>query len=430
MDSTTNRRILIVDDNADIHRDFRKVLLGAGESAATRTSEAEAALFGDPPTSASPATQPGASEPFELESAMSGEDALAAVQRAIAAKRTYAMAFIDVRMPPGWDGVETTKRLWQVDPDLQVVICTAYSDYTWPETVAALGRTDRLLILKKPFDPIEACQLASALTEKWNLLRRERRNLEAAIRAEREARAYAASLETVNRALESSWAKTETELAQGRTLLLRIATDVLAPAKELLLTEGGARASADRRAEIATSLASVVELASLHAGTVVAERVPCSPASIVREVADAARSRAASQIDVKATCGPGVPGQIESDPAKLRRIVEELVANALRHTRRGTVAVELSVVDESGPAALAITVSDTGGGVSRGSLARLFEPFTAREGEDERSRVRLGLAVSKHLATLLGAKLRCTDPGPPGARFRLVLPFSPASQPH
>ena len=133
------------------------------------------------------ASFPGAFPPF-----MVGE-----LDRVLQARKEglpYAMVFLDVRMPPGWDGIETAQKLWEADPDLQIVLCTAYSDYSWQETVAALGRTDRLLILKKPFDRVEVCQLASALTEKWNLVLRERQSLQTAIRAEMEARAYAASL--------------------------------------------------------------------------------------------------------------------------------------------------------------------------------------------------------------------------------------------
>src|SRR6185503_5758416 len=90
----------------------------------------------------------------------------------------YAMAFIDVRMPPGWDGIETTARLWGICPDLQVVICTAYSDYSLEEMLRKLGHTDRLVILKKPFDNVEAMQLANALTEKWTLLQQAKLRME------------------------------------------------------------------------------------------------------------------------------------------------------------------------------------------------------------------------------------------------------------
>jgi len=80
------------------------------------------------------------------------------------------MAFVDVRMPPGWDGIETIARIWEKYPELQVVVCTAYSDYSWDDLIAKIGQSDRLVILKKPFDTVEALQLANALTAKWDLL--------------------------------------------------------------------------------------------------------------------------------------------------------------------------------------------------------------------------------------------------------------------
>jgi PAS domain S-box-containing protein len=79
------------------------------------------------------------------------------------------MAFIDMRMPPGWDGVETVERLWLEDPRLQIVLCTAYSDYSWADVLTRLDVRDRLLILKKPFDTIEVYQFANALTTKWQM---------------------------------------------------------------------------------------------------------------------------------------------------------------------------------------------------------------------------------------------------------------------
>jgi PAS domain S-box-containing protein len=75
-------------------------------------------------------------------------------------------------MPPGWDGIETIRQLWMVQHDLQVVICTAHSDYSWQEITDTLGATDKLLILKKPFDIVEVQQLAQTLTEKWILGRK------------------------------------------------------------------------------------------------------------------------------------------------------------------------------------------------------------------------------------------------------------------
>ena len=154
-----NRRILVIDDNAAIHEDFRKILCPANP-AKNLLRQTEATLFG---------TEVDGVEPirFSVAFAFQGEEGLTKVQQALSANQPYAVAFVDVRMPPGWNGIETVMRLWQVDPALQVVICTAYSDYSWDAITKALGLSDSLVILKKPFDVIEVSQLAHALSKKW-----------------------------------------------------------------------------------------------------------------------------------------------------------------------------------------------------------------------------------------------------------------------
>jgi signal transduction histidine kinase len=159
-----NRRILTIDDNEAIHEDFRKIL-GGNSLRTAALSDAKAALFGEK-SSAQEELQ------FELASALQGERALEMVTQSIRDGRPYAMAFVDVRMPPGWDGIETIGRLWKVDPNLLVVVCTAYSDYDWSDMVHELGCMHRWQILKKPFDNVEVRQLAASLTEKWDLSRR------------------------------------------------------------------------------------------------------------------------------------------------------------------------------------------------------------------------------------------------------------------
>ena len=165
-----NRRILVIDDNRSIHDDFRKIF-GAHQAADVGLFDTATALFGDAPAAR-------VLPRFEIDSAYQGQEGLALVRRAREEGRPYAMAFVDVRMPPGWDGVETTARIWEHDPDVQIVICTAYSDYSWDEMLDKLGRSDHLVILKKPFDNIEVLQLANAMTEKWRLSVQAKRHLE------------------------------------------------------------------------------------------------------------------------------------------------------------------------------------------------------------------------------------------------------------
>jgi signal transduction histidine kinase len=159
-----NRRVLVIDDSESIHEDFRAIL-GSNKANTTALNEAKAVIFSE-------ISQTSEHIGFEIDTALQGQEGLQKVKHALSENRPYAMAFVDIRMPPGWDGVDTIKRIWQEYPELQVVICTAYSDYKWNEIVAKLGQSERLLILKKPFENVEVYQLASALTEKWNLARK------------------------------------------------------------------------------------------------------------------------------------------------------------------------------------------------------------------------------------------------------------------
>lgn len=154
-----NRRILIIDDTPSIHQDFRKILCPEPDSEQSLASTEEA-LFG---------TVQVTQKTFELDSAYQGQEALKLVKRALVEGRPYALAFIDMRMPPGWDGLETIEQLWKADPQLQIALCTAYSDYSWEEITERLEFGDQLLILKKPFDHLSIRQMASALTVKWQM---------------------------------------------------------------------------------------------------------------------------------------------------------------------------------------------------------------------------------------------------------------------
>ena len=155
------RRVIVIDDNAAIHEDFRKILVGNTRGA--DISKAAEAFFGEP-------AEMTASIDVDLSHATQGEEGLALCENAIANDNPFAVAFVDMRMPPGWDGLKTIAKLWQIDPNLQIVICSAYSDYSWSKIHSELGATDRLLILKKPFDNAEVLQLTSALIEKRRLM--------------------------------------------------------------------------------------------------------------------------------------------------------------------------------------------------------------------------------------------------------------------
>jgi diguanylate cyclase (GGDEF)-like protein len=159
---TTAFRILIIDDNPAIHQDFMKILSVSKSSLSL--NQLDRALFegeADPSESSLPE--------FEIDCSTQGIEGVEKVKRAMEDSKPYSLAFVDIRMPPGIDGIETIKRIWALDPQIQIVICSAYSDYSWESTVHELGVSDNLLVLKKPFDLVSVRQLASALTQKWVL---------------------------------------------------------------------------------------------------------------------------------------------------------------------------------------------------------------------------------------------------------------------
>ncbi len=155
----TNHRVLVVDDNPAIHEDISKVLAGSTRDGG-ELDDLRAELFG--------VEAPRPVSSFQITSAYQGREALALVEKSVSENARFAVAFIDMRMPPGWDGLETTERLWAADPYLQIVICTAYSDHTWSDIAGSLGARDGL-VLKKPFDSVEVRQMAQTLSRKWSL---------------------------------------------------------------------------------------------------------------------------------------------------------------------------------------------------------------------------------------------------------------------
>ncbi len=168
MGNEISARILIVDDNIAIHNDFKKVLAQDKIFGENEFKSLERELFSDDINESEDEVE---TPVYEVDSAFQGQEALQMVEKATLEDRPYALVFMDVRMPPGWDGIKTISKIWDRYSDIEMVICTAYSDYSWEKIIQELGTTDRLLFLRKPFDTTAVKQMALSLTRKWNLHR-------------------------------------------------------------------------------------------------------------------------------------------------------------------------------------------------------------------------------------------------------------------
>jgi CheY-like chemotaxis protein len=156
--NASKKRILIIDDSEAIHRDFRRVLCPEQKASSSELDQLQDALFGNAPESSSQGE-----ELFEVESALQGQEGFSKVEQAQAEGHPYALVFLDYRMPPGWNGVETLRHLRQVAPELQVVLCSAYADYSWREISQEFGES-QLKELRKPFNSQQLRQTALQLT--------------------------------------------------------------------------------------------------------------------------------------------------------------------------------------------------------------------------------------------------------------------------
>ena len=431
-----NRRILLIDDNPEIHEDFKKILLPAAASSASDLQDMRSAFLGAPADDA-PAQDSTATPTFDIDSAFQGEEGYKMVCRACDQAEPYAMAFVDMRMPPGWDGVETIAKLWERDPDLHVVICTAFSDYTWDETIEILGQSDKLLILKKPFDAIEITMLASALTAKWNLTMSERELFDEAKRSEQEARAYASSLETVNRALVTSKAASDMALELRTEFLVQISDEVNTRLCEVLGTvesltdvvEGSERSkelelALDISHHLLKTIDEVLDVTSLERGKSTIEQQRCSPVDLAREVAAGFAERAeAKGVTLEVVTDGDLPSSIETEPQRVGQILENLLENALKSTDEGSVQVVLrngQASDWHRPK-IEFEVSDTGAGIPASRMGAIFEPFAKGSGGGGYG---FGLALARRLALLLGGDITARSEEGEGSVFTLTLELS------
>ncbi|AUG06111.1 ATP-binding protein [Pseudomonas sp. S09G 359] len=457
MNQPSNRRVLLIDDTPSIHEDFRKILTPPLEQNQA-LDEMEAALFGTRDTPQGQA--------FELDSAYGGQEGLKLLEVAMAEHRPYALAFVDMRMPQGWDGAQTIEELWKVDPNLQVVVCTAYSDYSWEELLFRLHAHDRLLILKKPFDNIEVQQMANTLAAKWDMARRaslQTSHLEHLVEQRTLALTQAGQalqLEIDERKqLESQLVQSE-KLASLGQLAAGVAHEINNPVGFIssnLGTLGGyfnqlqEMLDAYRQAETALGGDHFEALRQRLDLDFLKEDIPTllresrdgigRVAQIVKDLKDFSRvdndqtwqwanlqqgidstlNIVASELKYKADVikhYTPLP-DIECLASQLNQVVMNLVINAAQAMgpERGTITISNGVEGEN----IWLEVTDNGCGIAPDSVQKIFDPFFTTKPVGEGTGLGLSLSygiVKKHRGAItVGSELG------KGTTFRVVLPI-------
>ena len=424
-------RILIVDDTRSIHEDFRKTLAPPPPPPELDLDLAQ--LLGS-----SPAPTPRCE--FLLDSAHQGAEALTLVQQALREDRPFSVAFLDVHMPPGWDGIETAIRLWEADPELQIVFCTAYSSYAWEEMVKLRGAAGNLLILKKPFEAIEVLQLAHTLTKKWQVARQtkthmagltglvQERNSELTL-ANAQLR-QAQKMEAIGQLAGGVAHDFNNLLAviRGNAELVLMHTPQLAgPAADCLRQ---VLAAADRAAGLTRQLL-------LFSRKRVLQIQVLGINEVVENLTKMLRRIIGEHIELQYLPGANLPS-IEADPGMLEQVLVNLVVNARdAMPNGGLLTITTNVVDlepgragahpESRPGRFVrLRVSDNGTGIAPEHLPHLFEPFfTTKEAGKGTG---LGLATVRGIVNQHHGWVEVQSAAGAGAAFFVFLPaVQPAS---
>lgn len=460
MSELSNRRILLIDDTPSIHVDFRKILMPPPEQH-VELDEMEATLFGSEVKSSRMA--------FELDSAYGGQEGLGKLKWALQENRPYALAFVDMRMPEGWDGAQTIEYLWQTDPRLQVVVCTAYSDYSWDELLDRLQAHDRLLILKKPFDNIEVQQMANTLLTKWDMTERASVQMDHLGRmVERRTRQLTETSGELQREIDER-KQLETQLVQSEKLAslgqlaAGVAHEINNPigfiSSNLGTLDGYFKQlqemlDAYRDAEEALGSSELIERLKLLSDRIelefLREDIPLlikeskdginRVGQIVKDLKDFSRvdsnqewqwanlqqgiestlNIVANELKYKADVVKDyqVMPDIECLPSQINQVIMNLIVNASQAIgpERGTLTLRTGLEGET----VWIEVADTGSGIAPESLKKIFDPFFTTKPVGQGTG--LGLSLSYGIVKKHRGDISVRSEVGVGTTFRVELP--------
>ncbi len=430
-------RILVADDLPSIHEDYRKILAPPAPARSPISGFADfAPHLANPPT-------PEIAVSFELECVLQGENAIRAVTDARASGRPFAVAFLDVRMPPGIDGVETARLLREIDPDLQIVLCTAYSDYSLGDIARRFPESDGLLILKKPFDPVEVQQLARSLSRKWRLAA-EHRTLLASLEervAQRTAELSSAraELEVALHAAEAA-SRAKSEFLANMSHEIRTPLNAVLGMSELLHGTPLSPVQREYTETIRTSgdallavINEILDFSRIDHGRLELEQVPFDLRACIREAIDISAAPAAAHgLTLRRDIEDTIPERLLGDPNRLRQILLNLVSNAVKFTERGEIVVTVRrQTATDGSAWLRFSVRDTGIGIPPDRHDRLFQAFSQVDASTTRKYggTGLGLAITRRLVLLMQGRIWVESAPGDGSDFQFEIPLLAAPPP-
>jgi len=455
-----NDRILIIDDDPGIRETYREILSPPpGMDVLSKGSS----LFGE----LSEQSKLVAHKKYELTLAERGEEGIEFVKKALEEKKPFPVAFIDMKMP-GLDGAETSKRIWEIDNDINIVIVTAYSEYSPDDIIRVTGRDD-IFYLRKPFNPEEIRQFARALAKKWNL--------------ERETELLSKQLEDMNKNLKKKVKEQTALLIQSEKmasmgiLVAGVAHEINNPiafihgnlsslkkyssrVRELLVkyeaieqyvnsaTEGdisdlmGDVARFKKEKKIEFILGDMIDLAEESLEGV--ERVRNTIKDLktfsrvdlterdrvdINAILESALNIIWSEIKYKAEVikDYGELPEVMCFSQKISQVFMNILMNAVQAIEeRGTITISTRHIKEGRRAddsSVEILISDTGGGIPEESILKIFDPFFTTKPVGQGTG--LGLSITYDIVRSHGGNITVESKAGKGTTFSILLPLDP-----
>jgi signal transduction histidine kinase len=425
------KRILIVDDNRSIHEDFNKILSIKMDS--FQDMENIENLLFNPPKPAQQKTPA-----YRIDSAYQGEEAIEMADLAEKQNHPYALIFMDVRMPPGINGIETIARIWENHPNIEMVICTAYSDYSWDDILNKFGETDKLLFTKKPFNIVAIKQLAHALTTKWE---NARQNRDYQLLLEEEVERRTSELNKLLEHMKSLKEKAESADKMKSVFLSNMSHEIRTPLNSILgfteLLEYKKNITEEKKIRFLKAINNsgkgllrlindIIDLAKIEAGHMKFFNELFDLNTLFKELEEFFSFEAASKgkVDLQIIIETPDNGQafiIETDPLRLKQVLSNLINNAIKFTEKGSVKFGFR---ESHENKLFFFVEDTGIGIIPEKHEAIFYRFMQADmSDEEKNGTGLGLAIAHNIVKILGGKLELESYPGKGSTFYFSLPI-------